>query len=84
MQNPKTGRLSDRAFRLFVGLITTGDDEGRLVWDAEDYLLRVFGYHHHEVTTDKVEDALQEILVRALARRYSVDGQDHLVLCGWK
>src|SRR6266478_4836569 len=52
LQHRKVGRLSDRSFRLWLGLITQADDEGRMIWDPAQFRLLVFGYQ--EITTENV------------------------------
>jgi hypothetical protein len=60
LQHRKVGRLNDRQFRLWVGMLTQADDEGRLVADAEQLRLQVFGYHPR-VTARDVDAALDAL-----------------------
>ena len=81
LQHRKVGRLSDAAFRLWIGLITQADDEGRVIWDAAQFRLLVFGYQ--DTTTEKVTVALNEITGLGLARLYNVNGIEYVDLPSW-
>jgi hypothetical protein len=65
----KVGTLSNGAFRLWIGLITLSDDDGRCVADTEQLRLAVFGYRP-EVTAEGVEQALHEIAQKRLIILY--------------
>jgi hypothetical protein len=81
LQHRKVGRLSNAAFRLWVGLITQADDEGRVIWDPAQFRLLVFGYQ--EITTGDVTAALSEITAFGLARLYNVNGTEYVDLPSW-
>jgi len=84
LQHPKVGKLSDRAFRLWVGLITQADDEGRLRWRPDQFSrIIVFGYHE-KVTATLVSETLLEIVVADLAYHYVVDDKEYVELHDWK
>jgi len=84
LQHPKVGKLSDRAFRLWVGLITQADDEGRLRWRPDQFSrIIVFGYHE-KVTATMVSETLLEIVVADLAYHYVVDDKEYVELHDWK
>ncbi len=59
LQHRKVGRLSDRAFRLWVGMVTHADDAGRIVCDPEQFRVLFFGYQ--KTTTKQVGEALEEL-----------------------
>ena len=44
-QHRKIGILSDAEYRLWVGMLTEADDDGRLVADPEQLRALVWGYH---------------------------------------
>lgn len=44
-QHRKVGPLSDRIYRLWVGMILEADDEGRLICDAGQLRAVIFAYH---------------------------------------
>ena len=69
LQHRKVGRLSDRAFRLWVACITQADDDGRLVFDADQFRVLVWGYHA-KVRPDDVLRGLAELLSTGLVRGY--------------
>lgn len=77
-QHRKVGRLSDREYRLWVGLILEADDEGRLVEDLGALRLAVFGYHHN-VTEQQVDAALAALDSLGLIRRYIVEPSTNLI-----
>jgi len=81
LQHRKVGRLSDAAFRLWIGLITQADDKGRVIWDAVQFRLLVFGYQ--DTTTEKVTVALNEITGLGLARLYNINGIEYVDLPSW-
>jgi hypothetical protein len=83
LQHPKVGRLTDRQIRLWVGLITQADDEGRLVADAGQLRLLVFGYFP-DVSEGNVNEALEAIARVGLIQLYNVDDVRYAWIVGWK
>lgn len=83
LQHRKVGPLSDRAFRLWVGMITQADDEGRLVADVSWLRVVVLGYHP-QVTDGDVEAALAEVVSAGLVRLYAVDGTRYGAFPSWR
>ena len=61
-QHRKLGRVSDRAFRLWLTMLTQADDEGRLSADPGQLRLLTFGYFP-EVTEVDVAGALGELSI---------------------
>jgi hypothetical protein len=82
MTHRKVGRYSDRAFRLFVGMLTQADDEGRLVADTEQLRIHCFGYQ--KLKTDQVVVALQEIEASGTVQLYAVRGTLYAAFQSWK
>ncbi len=82
LQHRKVGRLTDREFRLWVGMITQADDEGRLVADAGQLRAWFFGFWR-EVSEDDVETALAAIAGLELIRLYDVDGVRYASFPSW-
>ena len=72
-QHRKVGKLSDRAYRLWVGMILEADDEGRLYWDADQIRLAVFGYHP-KVTAVIATSLMRELESSGLIRLYDTVG----------
>jgi hypothetical protein len=70
LQHRKVGRLSDRAFRLWVGMLTQADDDGRLIADPEQLRVWCWAYRS-ETKASHVEDALQEVARAGLVRVYA-------------
>ena len=83
LSHRKVGRLSDRAFRLWVGMILQADDEGRLVADPEALRVTIWGYHR-QVTADHVSQALAELGSAGLIRIYSVEGTQYADFPSWR
>ena len=79
----KVGGLSHVAYRLWVGLVTEADDDGRLVCDVAQLRAVVFGLRP-DTTTAHVERALREILISGLAVRYPVNGTRYLALPSYR
>ncbi|HZP39843.1 MAG TPA: hypothetical protein VFE48_25505 [Methylomirabilota bacterium] len=83
LQHRKVGRLSDRAFRLWIGLITQADDEGRLIVDPEQYRALFFGYHARTKVGDVIA-ALDEVAATGLIIQYEHEGVRYLAFPSWK
>jgi len=83
LQHRKVGSLSDRAFRVWVGMLTQADDEGRLVSDPEQLRVLFFGYHRN-VTAEDVQIALDEIAKSGLIRLYLVRGVTYADFPSWR
>lgn len=81
-QHRKVGRLSDRDYRLWVGMICEADDEGRLVADPAQLRLVVFGYQ--KITTGQVAEALDRIAALGLIQIYdSGAGEVYAAFPSW-
>jgi hypothetical protein len=79
----KIGPLTDRQYRLWVGMLTEADDEGRLVVDVAQLRLEVFGYHPR-VKIEHVAEALQAIVASGLVTMYEVEGTHYVQFPSWK
>jgi len=79
----KVGPLSDRAYRLWVGLLTEADDEGRLVGDLAQLRALVFPYQTR-LALARLEAALRELLEAGLLTRYAVAGVPYLAFPSWE
>ncbi len=82
LQHRKVGRLSDRAFRLWITLVTQADDQGRGLADAEQLRLLAFGYHPG-VRAKHVERALEEIAGLGLVTVYEAVGARYVAFPSW-
>lgn len=82
-QHRKVGRLSDRAFRLWVGMIVHADDAGRLVGDPAQLRVLIFGYQDG-VRVQHVAKALEDVAAVGLVRRYDVAGVPYVDFPSWK
>jgi hypothetical protein len=78
----KTGALSDTAYRLWVGMIMEADDDGRLVADAEQLRVLIFGYQP-DTRRALVEASLQEIVTAGLVLLYEVEGVRYAWFPSW-
>ena len=81
-QHRKVGPLDHLTYRLWVGMILEADDEGRLVADAEQLRVTIFGYHP-KVTTDVTEASIQTLAQRGLIRLYDAGGVRYAVFPSW-
>jgi len=79
----KIGPLTDRQYRLWVGMLTEADDEGRLVVDVAQLRLEVFGYHPR-VKVEHVGEALRAIVASGLVTMYEVEGTRYAQFPSWK
>ena len=82
LQHRKVGRLSDRAFRLWIGLITQADDEGRVAFDLRQFRVLIWGYFDR-LKPSTVANALDELRSVSLCRLYVIDGQIFVDLPSW-
>ena len=83
MQHRKVGRLSHLTFRLWIGLITQADDEGRVVAELEQLRVLFFGYFPR-VTTQHVKVARDELSESGLVTVYRVNEVDYAYLPSWR
>lgn len=81
--SPSLGRCSILANALFPRLVALADDQGRLAGDAYSLLVAALGRHMREVRVDQVEDALHELELAEVVKRYTVRGQPYLQLLSW-
>lgn len=79
----KIGPLTDRQYRLWVGMLTEADDAGRLVADTGQLRLLVFGYHP-KVRLEHVEESIQALAAVGLVELYSVEGNRYAAFPSWK
>ena len=77
----KVGRLSDRAYRLWVGLITEADDEGRIVCDLGHFLATIFPFSG--LKRSALGPALSRLLALGLVVRYEVGPESYLYFPSW-
>ena len=70
-QHRKVGPLSDRAYRLWVGMILEADDEGRLVADAGQLRAVIFPYHPR-VRVPEVEAMILALETAGLIHLYGI------------
>jgi len=78
----KVGRLDDRTYRLWVGLITEADDEGRFVADADQ--LRVVVYPYQRLPSSKVDASLSTLASVGLVTLYQVNGTRYGCFPDWE
>ena len=83
LQHRKVGRLSDRAFRLWIGMLTQADDHGRLVADTSQLKLIAFGYQTR-TGPRQIEAALAELSGTGLIRLYEIDGRPLAEFPSWQ
>ena len=81
-QHRKVGPLSDRTYRLWVGMILEADDEGRLVCDAAQLRALVFAYHP-KVPIAAIEASLAALETTGLIRLYTVAGLRYADFPSW-
>jgi hypothetical protein len=81
-QHRKVGPLSDRQFRVWVGLITQADDEGRFVADPEALRATFFAYHP-KVRAREIQAALEHLAATGLIRLYEAAGVPYGFFPSW-
>ena len=81
-QNPSFRKLSDRAQKVFIYLITTADDEGRVALDAEAILEGAWR-RSANIKPHQVEEALAEVTASPLICVYAGAGVTLAFLRGW-
>lgn len=81
-QHRKVGMLTDREYRLWVGMITEADDEGRLVADAA-WLRGVIFTYQPRVTITQVSDALVALSKTGLVKLYTVEDTRYAQFPSW-
>lgn len=84
LQHRKVGRLSDRCVRVWLGMLTHADDEGRLPCDAGEVLGWCGFSYHRAVTEDHVEEAIQLLQKTRLIQIYSTNGTRYAWFPSWK
>lgn len=82
-QHRKVGLLTDRQYRLWVGMITEADDEGRLVADPAQLRVLIFAYQPR-TTVAHVVDGLEALAAVGLLRLYRVGEVSYAEFCSWK
>jgi hypothetical protein len=83
LQHRKVGRLTDREFRLWIGMLTQADDDGRLVADPGQLRLLTFGYFPR-VTVGDVEASIRSLAQVGLIRPYTVAGVQYADFPSWR
>lgn len=81
-QHRKTGALDHITYRLWIGMMLDADDEGRLVCDAEQLRVTIFGYHV-KVTGVLIESSLSILTEVGLLRLYVVGGIRYAWFPSW-
>lgn len=79
----KVGMLTHRQYRLWVGMITEADDEGRLCADARQLRAQVFPYHP-EVSVEDIADELAAIAEAGSLHLYRVGDLVYAHFIGWR
>lgn len=77
----KVGPLSHLAYRLWVGMLTEADDEGRLVGDLAQ--LRAVILPYHPLSLEKLDATLEAISRAGLIRRYECRGIPYIAFPSW-
>lgn len=75
--------LSHRQYRLWVGMITEADDDGRLVADAIQLRALVFAYHP-DVSTEAVADDLTAIEQTGMIHLYRIGDTLYAHFVSWR
>lgn len=82
-QHRKIGLLSDREYRLWVGMLCEADDHGRLVSDLDQLRVTIFGYQRR-LSTAQVGQALESLCHAGLIACYETDGVSYAYFPSWK
>jgi hypothetical protein len=83
LSHRKVGKLSDREYRLWVGMILQADDVGRLVADADQLRMLIFGYHR-TVTVAHIEAGLRTLERLGLIVLYEVGRVRYAWFPSWR
>ena len=78
----KVGKLSDRAYRIWVAMILEADDQGRLVADPDQLLSAAFPYQR-SLTVQETEAALEELTAPGLVVLYTVQNTRYAWFPSW-
>lgn len=81
-QHRKVGPLTDREYRLWVGMILEADDDGRLVADPAFLRASVFTYQA-KLTVAQVDAALRRLDAVGLVHLYRVGGIQYAEFPSW-
>ena len=81
-QDERVGRLSDRAYRVWMGFFTLADDEGRFRALPSAIIGQVFPYA--SVTPAKLRAAMEEIEASRMVVFYEVDGTPYGAFRRWR
>jgi hypothetical protein len=81
-QHRKVGMLTDRQYRLWIGMVTAADAHGRLVADAAQLRVLVFPYQPR-TTVAHVAEALQHLESIGLIRLYRVGDTPYAEFPSW-
>lgn len=82
-QHRKIGPLTDRQYRLWVGMICDADDYGRLVAEPEQLRVTIWGYHR-KVKAEQVAADLASLHDLGLVVLYRVDAVLYASFPSWK
>lgn len=82
-QHRKIGLLTDRQYRLWVGMLTEADDHGRLVADASWLRAVVFPYQAR-LSAKMIASDLAELEAAGLIRLYRVGDTPYAVFDSWR
>jgi HNH endonuclease len=81
-QHRKVGRLTHLEYRLWVGMLCEADDAGRLVCDAEQLRVLIFGFRP-EVTAEEIDDGADVLAKIGLLKLYRVGGVRYAAFPSW-
>lgn len=82
-QHRKVGLLTHRQYRLWVGMVTEADDDGRLCAEAAQLRAVIFAYHP-SVTVRHIADDLATIEALGLIRLYRVNDTSYAYFPSWR
>jgi hypothetical protein len=79
----KVGALTDRQFRLWVGLITQADDDGRFVAEAAQLRATLFSYHP-KVSIAHITSDLNALAAVGLIELYAAQNTQYGWFPSWR
>lgn len=82
-KDEELGACSDSAFRLFVGLMTLADDEGRQKANPALLAAEIWPYRE-DMNAAAVTVLLGELEAAGLVQSYTVEGKQYCYLPGWE
>lgn len=80
-ESPHFKRLVILDRLIFVGLITTADDYGKL--NGEEAIVRSRIFPYDDISLEEIEKSLKKLVDERMVQRYEVDGNKYIKIIKW-